>query len=164
MEINNTERVIVQLNTNITNINRLFKGIKLEVLVDFIYSDIKDIIVITNKVVVILDLNIIKKYVKNLNDVDSSNVMSSRLSQSKFYLKILGILYYIKDTNLSITMNIVKRVIKTTHIFNNVVLASHLYIIKVSSRLDMAIIWVNIWDSQNCIKAKMLINRYFIIS
>ena len=50
--------------------------------------------------------------------------MSPRLPQSKSYLKILEIPYYIKDTNLPITVNIVKKVFQTTYIFNNIVLAS----------------------------------------
>ena len=58
---------MAQSNIHVTNINRSLKEIKLEVVVNFIRSDNKDIIV-------------------NLSDV-----MSSRLLQSKLYLKILDI-------------------------------------------------------------------------
>ena len=34
-------------------------------------------------------------------------------------------------------------------------------IIKVSSKLDMAIIWIDIWNTQNGNNAKKIINRYF---
>ena len=61
---------------------------------------------------------------KDLNDIDSSNIISPRLLQSKFYLKILGISYCVEDTNLPINIDIVERVIQITHIFNNIVLAS----------------------------------------
>ena len=54
-------------------------------------------------------------------------------------------------------------VIKKNHIFNNIVLASRSHIIKISLRLDMAIIWVNIWNVQSNSKAKGLINRCFNI-
>ena len=37
---------------------------------------------------------------------------------------ILGIIYHIKGTNLPITPDIVEKVLQTTHIFNDVVLAS----------------------------------------
>ena len=47
----------------------------------------------------------------------------SRLPQLKSYLKILGILYLIEDTNVPISSDVVKRIIKSTHIFNDVVLA-----------------------------------------
>jgi len=101
----------------------------------------------TNEVAVILVLNIIEKYIKNVDDIDTNEVMSPRLSQSKIYLKILGIPYYIKDTNLSIISDIIERVIQTTYIFNNTVLVSHSRIIKAFFKLNMAVIWVNIWDS-----------------
>jgi len=109
-------------------------------MVNFIQPNNKDIIITTNKITTISDLNIVEKYVKDLNNVDSSNTISPRLSQSKFYLKILDILYCVEDTNLSITADIVKRVIQTTYIFNDVVLTSCLYIIKAFPKSDIAII------------------------
>lgn len=124
MGTNNIERVIVQLNIHVANINRLLKDIKLEVSVDFIWSDNKSIIVTTNKIAVISDLNVVEEYMKNLNDINSSNIISFRFLQSKSYLKILDIPYCIKNNNLLITMDIVKRVIQTTYIFNGVILAS----------------------------------------
>ena len=99
-------------------------------MIDFIQADNKDIIITTNKIAITSDLNI----------VDSSNIISPRLLQSKSYLKILDILYYIEDTNLLITINIVKRIIQITYIFNNIVLALHLHIIKTSPKSDIAVI------------------------
>ena len=52
-------------------------------------------------------------------------------------------------------------IIKFTHIFNNIYIISKLYVIKISPKSDMAIIWVNIWDSQSGILARTLINQYF---
>jgi len=85
---------------------------------------IAKLIITTNKVATTLDLNIIEKYIKNVNNVDANNFMSPRLSQIKFYLKILDISYFIKNTILLITSDIVESVIKSTHIFNNTVLVS----------------------------------------
>ena len=62
---------------------------------------------------------------KKLNDVNTTDVISSRLPQFKSYFKILDILYFVEDTNLSITLNTIESIIKSTHIFNNIVLASH---------------------------------------
>jgi len=56
-------------------------------------------------------LNIVEKYIKDLNNVDLSNIMSLRLPQSKSYLKILGILYFVEDTNLPIISNIIEWII-----------------------------------------------------
>ena len=133
-------------------------------MVNFIQPNNKDIIITTNKITTISDLNIVEKYVKDLNNVDSSNTISPKLSQSKFYLKILDILYCVEDTNLSITADIVKRVIQTTYIFNDVVLTSCLYIIKAFPKSDIAIIQVDIQNSQNSTKDWLLINRCFNIT
>ena len=73
--------------------------------------DNKGIIVTTNKVAVSSVLNMVEKYIKDLNNVDSSNTMSPRLLQSKSYLKILGILYFVEDTNLSIIPDIMEWII-----------------------------------------------------
>jgi len=98
---------------------------------------------------------------KELNDVDSNNIMSPRLSKS--YLKILGILYFIENTNLFVSSDIIKRMIKSIHIFDNVVLVFHPCVIKASPKSDIAVVWVNIWSSQTGIKEKCFINRCFNI-
>lgn len=115
------KQIIISMGTNnaenihVENINRLLKNIKSEVSADYIHSDNKGIIVI---------LNVMEKYIKGLNNVDSNDIMSPRLSQSKFYLKILDILYFVENTNLSIIPNIIERVIQSNHIFNDLVLVS----------------------------------------
>ena len=116
---------------------------------DFIYSNNKEIIVTTNKVSTSSNLNVVENYIKKLNDVDSSDVMSQRLSQSKQYLKILDILYFVEDTNLLISSNIVESVIKTTHIFNDTVLTSQPCIIKAFLKSDISVIWIDIQNFQN---------------
>ena len=55
----------------------------------------------------------------------------------------------------------IKKILKNNHIFNNIVLAFRPRIIKVSPKSDMAIIWIDIWDTQNSFKAKSIINWYF---
>ena len=42
-------------------------------------------------------------------------------------------------------------------------LTSRPRIIKTSSKLDMAIVWIDIWDVQSSTKTKSLINKYFNI-
>ena len=150
-------------NIYITNINRLLKDVKSDVLANFIYVDGKGMVITTNKVTANLNLNIIKKYIKNVDNININKVLSPRLSQSKSYLKILGISYYIKDINLLVIADIVERVIQTTHIFNNTVLTSQPHIIKASPKSDMTVIYVNIWDSKSGSKTKSIINRCFNI-
>jgi len=71
---------MVWSNTYIANINKLLKNIKSEILVNFIQSDNKGIIVTTHNITTTSDLNIIEKYVKDTNNVNWSDIMSSRLS------------------------------------------------------------------------------------
>ena len=52
-------------------------------------------------------------------------------------------------------------ILKQNHIFDNISLASKSRMIKVSSKSDMSIVWLNIWDVQSDSNAKMLINRCF---
>jgi len=112
---------------NVININRLLKGIKTEISADYICSNNKGVVITTNKIATSSNLNIVEKYMKELNNIDS---ISPRLLQYKAYLKIVGISYFIEDTNLFIISNIIERVIKTTHIFDDIILAFHFYIIK----------------------------------
>ena len=115
----------------------------------------------TNKVVLPLNFQTIEKYVKNTNYINLDKVNTYYLPQSKSYLKIIGILYLLKNTNASISANIVKMIIKDNHIFNNIVVASKPWIIKIFPKTDIAIIWLDIWDVQSSNKTKELTNRCF---
>ena len=55
-------------------------------------------------------------------------------------------------------------ILKQNQIFNNINLASKPRVIKVLPKLDMSIIWIDIWDVQSKSKAKGLINQCFNIS
>ena len=90
-----------------------------------------------------------------------NNVKILCLSQSKLYLKIIGIPYLLENTNIPITTDVVKKIIKNNHIFNNIAIALKLRVIKASLKLDIAIIWLNIWDIQSKSKVRGLINRCF---
>jgi len=115
ISINNSEEVISQANKHISNINRLLKGVKSDVSTDYIYSDNKGVI-------------------------NADDIMRPQLPQLKSYLKILEVPYFLENTNLYITSDIVEMVIKNSHIFNDIVLAFQPHIIKTSSKLDMAMI------------------------
>jgi len=106
---------------------------------DFIWADYWGLIIITNKVILFLDLSTIKKYIKNIDIIKSDNIMVPKLSQSKSYFKILNISYLIKNTNIFITSNVVKRIIKFMYIFNNVILASKSRVIKASSKSGIVV-------------------------
>ena len=94
----------------------------------------------TNKAATLSNLNIVEKYINKLNNIDSSNITSLRLLQSKYYLKILDIPYLVDNINLPIILNIIMWVIKIAYLFKDTILASHPYVIKASLKSDMAIV------------------------
>ena len=96
-----------------------------------------------------------------MNYIEAKGIEVPQLSQPKSYLKIICIPYFREDINTFIISDVVEKIIKKNHIFNNIILVSRSYIIKVSPKLDMAIIWIDIWNVQNSNKAKDLMNRYF---
>jgi len=108
------------------------------------------------------DLTTIEKYIKNINNIASDSIESPHLSKSKSYLKIIGLPHSMG--NSIITPNFIKGVLKETHLFKDVLLASKPQIIKASPKSDMAVVWVNIWDSQSNSSAKNIINCHFNIS
>ena len=107
------------------------------------------------------DLQEIKKCVKNSLVSDADQISSPRLPQSKSYLKIVGIPYISECSNVQISPDEVEGILKANHIFNDIILASKPRIIKISPKSDMAIIWINIWDTQNSSNARKIINRHF---
>ena len=132
---------------HVANINRNLQNTKSDVLVDYLCSDNSGITVITNKVVQQSDMSIIDNYVKNLNDINSLQVDEPRLPKSKSYLKITGIPFFPHSNSQErLTSDDIKMILKQNHIFDNVSLASKLRVIKVSSKSDMSIVWIDIWD------------------
>ena len=134
--MNNLENIIKLSNKYVANINRALKDIKSDIMADFIYADNRGFTIITNKVASTLDLNTIKKYIKNVDVVDLDNVRVPSLPQSKWYFKILGIPYLIKDMNVPIFADIVKTVLKLTHFCNDITLVSKPCVIKASPKSD----------------------------
>ena len=88
--------------TYIISINCALKTIKLNIMADFIHVEDKGIVISTNNVTSLFDLQEIEKYVKSslLNDTDQ--ISPPRLPQSKFYLKIIEIPYLNKQSNMYI--------------------------------------------------------------
>ena len=100
--------------------------------------------IVTNKVASPSNLQVIENFVRNIENIILENIKALRLSQSKSYLKIIGISYFLENTNISITSDFINSVIKSNYIFNNLLLVSKPHVIKVLSKYDMAIIWIDI--------------------
>jgi len=141
MSINNNNLFMKNSATHVANINKLLRNAKSEVLVDYICPDPLGISIITNKVSLQSDLQIIHQYVKNSEDINALQVDEPRLPQSKSYLKIIRILYYPNSkTQDCLNSSDVEMILKQNQIFNNIKLASKLRVIKVLSKSDMSII------------------------
>ena len=155
------KRFIKDSVSHITNINHALKSIKSSVCTDFIYADNKSVLISTNNVALNSDLQEIEKYIKNSLQTSDENIMSPCLPQSKSYLKIIGIPFFIDKSNTCISSEDIECILKNNHIFNDIVLASKPRIIKVSSKSDIAIVWIDIWDTQNGNNIQKIINRQF---
>ena len=80
-------------NKYVANINRVLKNIKSDIIADFNYADNRGLTITTNKVAFTLDLNTIKKYIKNvdiidLNDVRNAKVISVKIIPKNFRYSI----------------------------------------------------------------------------
>ena len=149
----------------VANINRLLRNTNLEAAVDFIRSDPIGLVIVINKVASQSNLQIISQYIKKLEDINELQVEKSCLPQSKSYLKIIGIpLFPNGKTQDCLNTSDIENILKQNQIFDDIKLASRPRIIKVSSKSDMSIVWIDIWDHQSRSKAKCLVNRCFNIS
>ena len=144
MSIDNANNFVKESSNHIANINRAFKNIKLDVLADFIQVKNKGIVISTIKVTNPLNLQTIENYIKSAHSIEVEYMESPRLLQSKSYLKLISIPFLSKKTNSRITSDEIDNILKTTHIFNDMVLASKPKVIKVSLKSDMAIVWIDI--------------------
>ena len=149
-----SKRFIKDSVVHVININHAFKSIKSNVCANFIGADNKGIIIATNNIASNSNLQEIEKYVKNSLQTTDDSIATSRLSQSKSYLKIVGIPYFVDKSNMCISSEDIKHILKNNHIFNDIVLVSKLRVIKVSPKSDMAIVWIDIWNTQNSNNAK----------
>ena len=78
--------------------------------------------------------------------MDSNDIQTACLFQSKSYLKILNISYCIEGTNTPVDLGIIELIIESIYIFNNINITSKPHIIKVFLKSDMTIVWIDIWD------------------
>ena len=134
----NTELIINLASSNITNINKCLKNAKSDIIANFICLTNDGVIITTNKPANMSDLSTIKKYVKNINNINLDNIDCPHLPKSKLYLKIIGLPHNMENGVL--TLKVIEGVLKDSHLFENVVLASKPQVIKVSPKSDMVVV------------------------
>jgi len=140
MNINNTRKFIKDSSTHIININKALKSIKSNVMANFIQINNKSIVISTNNVASPSDLQEIEECVKSSLCVEANQIDSPRLLQSKLYLKIVDIPYLTKQSNTCLFFNNIEKILKSNHIFNDIVLVFKPKVIKISPKSDMSII------------------------
>jgi len=96
---------------HIVDINRALRNIKSDILANFICNDHRGLIITTNKVASQLDLSIIENYIKNIDVIETKDIMAFYLPQFKSYLRIIGISYIKEGTNSSINLSDVEKII-----------------------------------------------------
>ena len=155
----NTELIINSAHIHISNINKCLKNSKSDTFADFIQFNTNRIIIATNKPTSNLNLSSIKKYLKNVQNVNSDSIKSPCLPKSKSYMKIIRLPY---SSELGVmTPDIIEGVLKESHLFKNVILASKPHVIKALPKSNKAVVWVDIWDSQSSSCVKNIINQRF---
>jgi len=110
---NDNKTKFIALSSNyIANLNKALKNIKSDVIVDYAYMDQNNIIIVTNKIAFLSNLQIIENYIKNIEYINSEDIETSCLSQLKSYLKIIGIPYLMENTNMCYNSKILKLINK----------------------------------------------------
>jgi len=112
--INNRNKLkfISSLSTYIVNINSMLRTIKSNIIVDFVHMEQQSIVITMNKVTSPLNVQTIENYIKNIDQIQLSDVEAPQLPQSKFYLKMINIPYLMENTNMPINSSIVETILK----------------------------------------------------
>ena len=100
------------------------------------------------------DIQVIENFVKNVKNINSEDIELSRLPQSKFYLKIIGISYLIENSNVSISSDFVETIIiKSNHVFNNLSLYQNCE----SLKLCLNLIWLSSELTYEMLKVSLML-------
>ena len=138
MAKSNAELIINSAHIHISNINKCLKNSKSNIVADFIHYNASGIIITTNTPANDLDLSTIKNYLKNVQNVNPDFIESPRLPKSKSYMKIIRLPYSSKLGVMS--PDIIEGVLKNSHLFKDVLLASKPRVIKASPKSDKAVV------------------------
>jgi len=134
----NAELIVNSAHIHISNINKCLKNSKSDIFTDFIQFNVNGIIITTNKPTSDLDLSTIEKYLKNIQNVNPDSIESSHLPKSKSYMKIIG-LPYLSELEV-MPPDIIEGVLKDSHLFKDVTLASKPHVIKASPKSDKVVV------------------------
>jgi len=70
INLDNANKFIKDSSTHVTNINRVLKNIKSDIMANFICIKNREVIITINKITEALDLQTIERYIKNMNNIE----------------------------------------------------------------------------------------------
>ena len=76
----NATKIVTKLSEHMVNINCLLKNIKSNIVANFIWADSKGIIITTNSITTESDLNLIEKYIKDIDIIQADIILTLCLS------------------------------------------------------------------------------------
>jgi len=123
--------------THVGHINSQLKAIKSATQTECFCPIIEGISILTNIVSSNKDFTIISNYIKTIEEANINNSSFHRLPQSN--LKIIGILF-IQSDSTNLNSEKITNYLKNIDLFDKTNLVSKPYIIKVSSKFDIAIV------------------------
>ncbi|KAF5347005.1 hypothetical protein D9756_011008 [Leucocoprinus leucothites] len=127
--------------------------------VESVRESYNGISIATSGVATSVDLNTIKSWLKKAWQLGDAIPVEPRLPQSKSFLKIVGVPYWVANSSNPLSPAFVEQALGQSSLFENVILAARPRVMKASPKSDTAVVWFDIWDSQNGTKAKTLVNR-----
>ena len=134
----NAELIVNSAHIHTSNVNKCLKNSKSDTFADFIQLNINRIIIMTNKPVSNLNLSTIEKYLKSIQNINPDSIESPHLPKSKSYMKIIGLPY---SSELGVmSPDIIKGVIKNSHLFKDTTLASKPCVIKALPKSDKVVV------------------------
>ena len=90
----------------------------------------------------ITELSRIENFLKKIDNINPVSIEISCLPKSKSYMKIVGLPY---NSKLGVvTPDFIESVLKETHLFKDVTIASKPHVIKASPKSDKVVVWVDI--------------------
>ena len=101
------ESIMGDASTHVFQINTQLKNVKSSMCSEFIRPCFGRIAIVTNNVPNPSDLSIIEKYFKSVEGINSNDIPSPRLPQSKSYLKITGLSYLRANGNRITSENVI---------------------------------------------------------
>jgi len=138
MAKSNAKLIVKSAHIHITNLNECLKNSKADIIADFICMSNNRIIITKNCPASPSELSRIEDFLKKINNINLDSIEGLYLPKSKSFMKIIELPYNLEWGVL--TPDFIEGILKETHLFKDIVLASKPHIIKTSPKSDMIVV------------------------